>query len=303
MRTSHRLVSRTLLAVVALTSVASLAPAQTGVATETVPPRYTLSKVPKGYQLCNAEDDYESYSTSRGDYVSIMRDKSGAKEYRVTASPSFRQNPQEYVDNLVKNLAKNGATATKVHGLPAAELHFDALIAFAWIERSTRFNVVVAGESTETGLSFAESVVPTGEEAQPFTLKSVPSGYTNLYTGFSKTQVPPKPAALSHVGWRLEKDGDELGSLSLDISFAMPKVLDVFFGPTNPATKETTINKKVAYRQTTNGGERTIVWMQEPEVLVVVRSSKLDYPALESAASSIKPWTEKAFQRAVNNAC
>lgn len=296
MRISHRFARHTLLAIVALMWVS--AQPQTGIAAESVPPRYKLTNVPKGYQLCNAEDDYESYSTSRGNYVSIVRHASSVKEYRIQGSPSFNKDPQEYADNLVKS----GATATKVHGLPASYSTKGAMTIITWIEKATFLSVLSAGETTQTALTFAENVVPTGKQTQPFTLKSLPNGYKSLYNGSSRTQVPPKPAALSHVGWRLEKDGSELGSLSLDISFQMPNLLDVFFGPTSGAAK-TTVNKKAAVQRTSEQGERAIMWMQEPEVFVVVRSSKLDFAALTAAASSITPWSEKAFQQLADKPC
>ncbi len=243
-------------------------------------PRYLPTAVPAGYQMRGAS---EGGGDDSDQYVHILRDGSGTKEFVVSGVPASKERSEFLIPLLVGESTKK----VTVHGRPGRKGTLNGNAVVAWFERGRVISVTAAGSTPKAVVVFAAGVLPTKKGDGSFTIEKKPVGFTTLFAGPASSIISTSYS----VAWQSED-----GLLIQAAANVVANYVDLISGPTSRSTP-VTIGTKPGFA-IQREGVVGVVWMEQPNLVIQIVSTELNVEGVLAVASSVAPLDEAAFQSA-----
>lgn len=283
---SSRVQSARKLRVVALTAIVAVAGLVVPASAQEAPaPRILPTAIPAGYVI----DDYFDRKGANSDtyFVHLLRDPARSKEFFIGSIPTTKT---LFDENILAGRIRNGAKKTKVRGLTATVLTEDGETEINWFEKNRWMQVSSIGSTQKLTLALALNVVPTKLADASFAIKKKPAGVASVYVG----QIASLTSSGSGVLWTNANDEE----IELDVTNVVANYIDIVFLSPGTTYVPTTVNGKPGYVSRRLSGT-TVAWMEQPNLLVEVRSTEFNEAGVQAVAASLVPVDEAAWNAAV----
>ncbi len=270
-----------LMAVVATTLFGVVSP----VSAQVPVPRLLPTSVPSGYAV---DDYFDRVGPERDVYfIHILRNSDNTREYFAQAIPITKTS---FDDNILASRVRAGGKKIKVRGLTGVVTVDGPEVYVEWFERNRWMQVVGTNVSSKATVAFAALVVPSKAPDASFALKRKPAGYTTTYVG----QAAGLTSSASGLLWTNASEEE----VELYVANSVPNYIDiVYLSPGSPYVP-TSVNGKPGYVSRRETGT-TIVWMEQPNLLVRVRSTEFNEAGVLAFAASLAPVDENAWKTAI----
>ncbi len=249
-------------------------------------PRILPTAIPAGYKV---NDYFDRLGPNRDvNFIHLLRDDTLTKEIFVNSTPIAKSS---FDENVLPRQISNGAKKVKVRATKGALLVEGGDVRLDWFEKNRWLTAFGTNVPSKVLLAFANGIVPSSSPDASFALKKKPAGFATVYVG----QIGGLSSSASGVLWT-NSDSEEI---ELDVINAVPNYIDIVFLGPGTAFRPTTVNGKPGYVAERSGGT-TVVWMDQPNLLVEVRSTQFNEAGIAAITASLAPVDEAAWAAATN---
>jgi hypothetical protein len=244
-------------------------------------PRLLPTAVPAGYSVNDSFDRVGPRSDVQ--FVQILRDDAKTHEFYINSTPIEKA---RFTESVIPSRLDAGAKKVKVRGTTGTVQSQDADVRVDWFERNRWITVISTNVTPKATLAFVANVVPTKAPDASFVVKKIPAGYASIYAG----QSAGLTSSVSGVLWT-NADSEEI---ELFIANVVPNYLEIGYLGVGSGYTPTTVNGKPGYIAQRTGGT-TVVWMEQPNLLIELRSTQFNEAGIDAIAASLAPVEEAAW--------
>ncbi len=248
-------------------------------------PRLLPTAVPAGYTI---DDSFNRNGPSTNVYyVHLLRDAGSTKEFFIGSIPAGKST---FVESILPSRLSDGAKKIKVRGTNGAVFTEGGETRIDWYEKGRWLQVSTTGVTQKVALATAASVVPTKLPDASFGLKKKPVGTATVYAG----QLSSLSSSSYGVLW--SNPADE--QIELFVSNVVTNYIDIAYLGAGSTYVPFTVNGKPGYISQRLSGT-TVVWMEQPNLLVEIRSTEFNDAGIVAIAAALVPVTEAAWTVAI----